>query len=109
MASHPGPQGRGSWRRGLVPGAVSAAVAAVTATFAAFAAFAALVPAAGPASAASRPRPGGDWTVYHHDRSGSGRAGPVTTVHTGRRAWTSPQLDGELYGEPLVWSGRVYV
>jgi hypothetical protein len=33
----------------------------------------------------------------------------VTTVHTDRRAWTSPQLDGDLYGEPLVWSGRVYV
>jgi polyvinyl alcohol dehydrogenase (cytochrome) len=103
MASHPGPLGRGSWRRGLVPGAVSAAVAAVTA------AFAALIPAVGPAAAAARPGPGDDWTVYHHDRSGSGRAGPVTTVHTGRRAWTSPRLDGDLYGEPLVWSGRVYV
>jgi len=103
MASHPGPQGRGSWRRGLVPGAVSAAVAAVAA------AFAAVAPAVSPASAAARTAPGGDWTVYHHDRSGSGRAGPVTTVHTGRRAWTSPRLDGDLYGEPLVWSGRVYV
>jgi len=96
MASHPGPQGRGTWRHGLVPGAVAAALAAVTA----------VAPVASPAGAAAvtaaRSRPGGEWTVYHHDRSGSGRAGPVTTVHTGRRAWTSPQLDGDLYGEPLV-------
>ena len=102
MASHPGPQGRGTWRRGLVPGAVTAALAAVTAV-------APVASPAGAATAAARSGPGGDWTVYHHDRSGSGRAGPVTTVHTGRRAWTSPQLDGDLYGEPLVWSGRVYV
>jgi outer membrane protein assembly factor BamB len=99
MASHHGPRGRGTWRRGLVPGAVIAALAAVTA----------VAPAVSPATAAARPGPGGDWTVYHHDRSGRGVAGPVTAVHTGRRAWTSPPLDGDLYGEPLVWSGRVYV
>src|SRR5882672_4269523 len=99
MASHPGPQGRGTWRHGLVPGAVAAALVAVTA----------IAPAAGPVAAAARTGPGGDWTVYHHDRAGSGRAGPVTAVHTDRRAWTSPRLDGTLYGEPLIWSGRVYV
>jgi outer membrane protein assembly factor BamB len=30
-------------------------------------------------------------------------------VDTTAPAWTSPVLDGQLYGEPLVWSGDVYV
>jgi len=59
-------------------------------------------PAAGPAAS-------GSWTVYHRDASGDGVAGPVAAVSTTTRAWTSPALDGEIYGEPLVWSGRVYV
>jgi outer membrane protein assembly factor BamB len=33
----------------------------------------------------------------------------VTAVNTASPAWTSPALDGQLYGEPLVWSGRIYV
>ena len=31
------------------------------------------------------------------------------SVDTARRAWTSPPLNGQLYGEPLVYDGRVYV
>jgi outer membrane protein assembly factor BamB len=49
------------------------------------------------------------WTVYHGDAAGSGVAGPVTAVDTTSPAWTSPSLDGQLYGEPLVSSGDVYV
>jgi outer membrane protein assembly factor BamB len=60
--------------------------------------------AAGPATG-----PGGSWTVYHHDPAGSGVAGPVARIDTGTRKWTSPALDGDLYGEPLIWDGRVYV
>jgi outer membrane protein assembly factor BamB len=33
----------------------------------------------------------------------------VGTVDTAARAWTSPTLDGQLYGEPLVLGNRVYV
>jgi len=51
----------------------------------------------------------GSWTVYHHDASGTGVATSVAHVDTANRAWTSPRLDGQLYGEPLAWSGRVYV
>jgi outer membrane protein assembly factor BamB len=47
--------------------------------------------------------------VYHGAADGTGAAGPVTAVNTMTRAWTSPALDGELYGEPLVSSGHVYV
>lgn len=49
------------------------------------------------------------WTVYHGSESGLGTAAGVTSVDTSTPAWTSPALDGELYGEPLVLSGRVYV
>jgi outer membrane protein assembly factor BamB len=49
------------------------------------------------------------WTIYHGDAAGSGVAQSVTAVDTSAAAWTSPALDGQLYGEPLVSSGRVYV
>jgi outer membrane protein assembly factor BamB len=33
----------------------------------------------------------------------------VTSVDTSSRAWTSPTLDGQIYGEPLVYGGAVYI
>ena len=62
-----------------------------------------------PASAQSGPAGGASWTVYQGSTSGSGLAAPVSAVNTRSRAWTSPGLDGQLYGQPLVWAGRVYV
>jgi PQQ-like domain len=56
----------------------------------------------GPAASSS-------WTVYHSDSAGTGVASSVTAVNTGTRAWTSPSLDGDIYGEPLAYAGRVYV
>jgi outer membrane protein assembly factor BamB len=58
---------------------------------------------------ASQPAVPGSWTAYHRDAAGNGVAGPVAAISTTTRAWTSPALDGEIYGEPLVSSGRVYV
>lgn len=49
------------------------------------------------------------WTVYHDDPAGSGVAAGVGSVDTAARAWTSPALDGQLFGEPLVFGGLVYV
>ena len=49
---------------------------------------------------------GSDWTVYHGDQTGSGVAPGTGQVVTSAPAWTSPALDGQLYGEPLVSSGR---
>ncbi len=49
------------------------------------------------------------WTVYHGDPGGDGVAAGVTSVNVSSRAWTSPALDGQIYGEPLVSNGRVYV
>jgi len=51
----------------------------------------------------------GDWTVYHANALGTGVAAGVRAVTTTRRAWTSPILDGSLYGEPLVVGVDVYV
>jgi outer membrane protein assembly factor BamB len=62
--------------------------------------------AAQAANAAGHP---GSWTVYHGDVAGSGAAGAVGAVDTSAAAWTSPVLDGQLYGEPLVSSSDVFV
>jgi outer membrane protein assembly factor BamB len=60
----------------------------------------------------SRPAPaasgfGSDWTTYHGNAEATGVAAVHTTLLPSRRAWTSPTLDGQLYGEPLVADGRV--
>jgi polyvinyl alcohol dehydrogenase (cytochrome) len=51
----------------------------------------------------------GAWTVYHGDPAGDGVAPPVSAFDTTTSVWTSPSLDGQIYGEPLVSAGRVYV
>jgi outer membrane protein assembly factor BamB len=66
----------------------------------------------GPADAASSPPPSaasGSWTVYHNDPAGDGVAPPVSAVDTTAAVWNSPAVDGQIYGEPLVYAGRVYV
>ena len=63
----------------------------------------------GGGAAGGGPGASGSWTVYHGNPAGTGVAAPVTAVHTGRPAWTSPTLDGQIYGEPLLLAGRVYV
>jgi len=66
----------------------------------------------GPAYAAvlsSAPTGSGSWTVYHGDPAGDGVAPPIGAVDTTTAVWTSPRLDGPVYGEPLVYTGRVYV
>ncbi len=66
----------------------------------------------GPADPATVAAPAGgstSWTVYHANPAGTGVAAPVAAVDTMTRAWTSPALDGQIYGEPLVLAGRVYV
>ena len=62
--------------------------------------------ASSPASPSAAPG-AGSWTVYHGDLAGRGVAATAGGVDTSSRAWTSPALDGELYGEPLVSAGRV--
>ena len=65
----------------------------------------------GPADAASSPPSpaAGSWTVYHDDLAGDGVAPPVSAVDTTAAVWNSPAVDGQIYGEPLIYAGRVYV
>jgi len=49
------------------------------------------------------------WTVYHGDALGSGVSTVLQSVTTSKRAWTSPELSGEIYGEPLVYANDVFV
>jgi outer membrane protein assembly factor BamB len=63
----------------------------------------------GTAHASAQATAGSSWTVYHGDPAGSGVAASVSAVDTTTPAWTSPTLAGDLYGEPLVLGGDVYV
>lgn len=48
------------------------------------------------------------WTTYHAKNDRSGVANARLLVPT-TDAWTSPSLDGSIYGEPLVLANRVIV
>jgi len=50
---------------------------------------------------------GSNWTTYHGDAEATGVRSGSTKLLPSRPAWTSPVLDGQLYGEPLVADGRV--
>ena len=63
---------------------------------------------AGPATAASAPS-AHQLDGLPRQRRGHRGSGAGHRVSTAARKWTSPTLDGQLYGEPLVWDGRVYV
>ena len=51
---------------------------------------------------------GSDWTVYHGNALGTGAENTATALLPLRSAWKSPTLDGQIYGEPLVYAGRVF-
>src|SRR5437588_5756442 len=51
----------------------------------------------------------GDWTTYHGD---AGRSGTDPTSGAGLPfavGWTSPDLGGDIYGQPLIYGGHVIV
>ncbi|HUI04978.1 MAG TPA: PQQ-binding-like beta-propeller repeat protein [Acidimicrobiales bacterium] len=53
--------------------------------------------------------PASNWTTYHANGVESGVAPVTATLTRPTRAWTSPALDGQLYGEPLVLGSQVVV
>ena len=63
-----------------------------------------------PSSTSSTPGPVSEWTTYG---GGAARTSADTTEpalgHAPGRAWTSPPLDGAVYGQPLVFGGQVLV
>jgi outer membrane protein assembly factor BamB len=52
---------------------------------------------------------GSNWTVYHGAPAGSGADTAGTDLNPAHALWTSPTLDGQVYGEPLVEDGRIIV
>jgi outer membrane protein assembly factor BamB len=50
----------------------------------------------------------GDWTTYHGDNARSGYTGSAT-VDCVVFGWKSGNLDGDIYAEPLVFGGRVFI
>ncbi len=53
--------------------------------------------------------PKGSWPVYHHDDAHTG-SDPSLPALTGVKAgWTSAAVDAEIYAEPLVYGGIVYL
>jgi outer membrane protein assembly factor BamB len=98
-------------RRRVRVAAASAAVALVAAACAGNS-----VPASNPAPTSSSISPaaghaafGSNWTVYHGDPAGGGLDTAGTDLSPAHALWTSAQLDGSVYGEPLVDQGRVYI
>ena len=49
------------------------------------------------------------WTTYRHDAARSGIDPDSTSPVTPSGAWQTPALDGEVYGQPLVYGPYVYV
>lgn len=50
-----------------------------------------------------------DWPTYHHDAGRSGVSSDQQSVGQVKQAWVSPQVDGDIYAEPLVVGGQVIV
>lgn len=57
----------------------------------------------------SQPSGSVSWTTYHDDPGGTGVDPQSAAIDTSGPAWASPSLDGELYGEPLVYGDEVFV
>jgi outer membrane protein assembly factor BamB len=47
--------------------------------------------------------------VYHGDAQGDGLASSIASIDTATPRWTSPELDGQLYGAPIATSQAIFV
>src|SRR3954454_11389908 len=52
---------------------------------------------------------GADWPTYHRDGARTGVDPNEPALTPVRAAWTSPQLDGAVYAEPVVVGTTVFV
>ena len=50
-----------------------------------------------------------DWTTFDQNNLRTGVDPSGNSFSPATQAWQSPELDGHLYGQPLVFGGRVYV
>jgi outer membrane protein assembly factor BamB len=63
--------------------------------------------AGSPTAATAKSGFGTNWTTYHGNAEATGVHAAKTDISPSRPAWTSPTLDGQLFGEPLVADGRI--
>ena len=49
-----------------------------------------------------------DWTTFDQNAGRTGVDASGNSFASATQAWTSPTVDGQLYGQPLVYSGRVF-
>lgn len=61
-----------------------------------------------PITSTSQPVGTADWTTYHADNNRTGYL-PVANFTSVTPGWTSPNLDGLVFAEPLVYGGEVFV
>src|SRR6266542_3414016 len=48
-----------------------------------------------------------DWLTYHRDNARTGfDPNPPNALGSARKAWTSPELDGAVYAQPLLFGNR---
>ncbi len=94
-------------RKGLTAAAVAALLSGASATASAHGVLTTAESAkAKPAAALAG---GGSWTVYHHDNAHTGYDSTQPAASGATAGWTSPVLNGQIYGEPLVSNGLVFV
>jgi outer membrane protein assembly factor BamB len=60
-----------------------------------------------PTASAAHSGFGSNWSTYHGNAEATGVHAGKTEISPSQQAWTSPVLDGQLYGEPLVADGRI--
>ena len=94
------------WKKLGVPGSVGISCLVVALSALAGVTPAQVSPAAG---AVPHVNATSSWTVYHGNPLGTGADTSGVTFSPPNNAWTSPVLDGQVYGEPLEATGRVYV
>jgi outer membrane protein assembly factor BamB len=97
--------GRTSARHLRTPLALGVVIAAITLSCATVSAVAATHSIRAPRATGF----GSNWTSFHGNAQDTGVDAAHTALTPTRLAWTSPTLDGELFGEPLVADGRVLV
>jgi outer membrane protein assembly factor BamB len=63
---------------------------------------------AGAAAPSGHSAAASDWTTFDQNGLRTGVDSSGNSFSPATPAWTSPTLDGQLYGQPLVYGGRVY-
>lgn len=75
----------------------------------AFLALLVVVAAAQPQAALAATDPLPPWVTYHHDLARTGVDTTAPAFESARPGWTSPQLDGSVFAEPLLAGNNVFV